>query len=619
MKTKRFTLLLAGMLSVSASFATDYYVSVDGAGTKDGSSWENAIDFASMYGKINDFDNGDVFYFQGGTYVPTAVTVITNKGYSFIGASTGTPTVFSGDLNGDGVANAGDANGLIAIQMNTINGNKEKHFVLKDLTFTGACITSEKNGALKIDNSGWVDVDNCIFDGNKSTFNGSNDCGGAACWSYRSTVNFKDCQFVYNESYARGGAVKLTSNNTDKSIKGYTTFERCLFANNSANNMGSAIFFNTGMELNIVNSVIKDNISGTEGEVGAIFTIGVDNTNDRQITIVNSIIAGNTGGAQVLGRKDANIRIANSIIVGDGENPAISISGTPKQMLSAGYNVIGKYNASGTPSWKTSDLVSDDNTLSSIFGANAVTDGPESAPYGATAEQLSAAVKDWNITQDLTVDMNGNPRGEVSVPGAVVAEPIKGNFTITDAKYATYYNDLGFVMPSEVKGGVVTDTKADGTLAVDYKYSSGSVVPAKSALLLKGAEKNYEVSLKLEETTEDANLLKGTSEEATTTSASTDAKFYKLANGSKGIGFYWASENGAAFINSANRAYLVVGSEVNAAKSFVFDDSVTDIGNIEVVLLSHPKVYNLQGVEVIGSAHLAKGVYIINGKKVIIK
>ena len=620
MKTKRFTLLLAGMLCASASFATDYYVSVDGAGNKDGSSWENAIDFATMYANINGYENGDVFYFQGGTYVvPTAVTVI-NNGYSFIGASTGAPTVFSGDLNGDGTTNTGDANGLMAIQLETVNGNKAKHFVLKGLTFTGACVTSANNAALKIDNSGWVDVENCVFNGNMSTFSGSKDCGGAACLALRSTVNFTDCQFINNESYARGGAVKLKS---DAGTKGYTTFNRCHFTGNRANNMGSAIFFNHGQELNIVNSIIENNTSETEGEVAAIFTIGAEEEAKvpylRQVTIVNSIIAGNKGGAQVLGRKDANVRIANSIIVGDGENPAISISGTPKQMLSAGYNIIGKYSASGTPSWKTSDLVSDNNTLSSIFGTNAVTDGPVEAPYGATAEQLSAAVKDWNITQDLTVDMNGNSRGTVSVPGAVVAKPLTTEIAMTDAKYATTYQDFGWVMPENLKGAIVTGANSGGVLTVDYKYNSGDVVPAKSALLLNGEEGNYKVALKLEDATTEENLLKGTSEETTTTSDDVNAKFYKLSDGSKGIGFYYGEENGAAFSNKANHAYLVIAGTANEAKAFSLADSVTGIKNLQVEGIADAAVYNLQGVKMGSSENLPKGVYIKNGKKFIVK
>lgn len=120
---KRFTLMLAGVLCASASFATDYYVSVEGSGEKNGSSWENAIAFTDMCGKINEYQNGDVFYFQGGTYyVPAKVPTVSN-GYSFIGATTGTPTVFSGDVNGDGVANEGDAPSLLFIQLATKNGS----------------------------------------------------------------------------------------------------------------------------------------------------------------------------------------------------------------------------------------------------------------------------------------------------------------------------------------------------------------------------------------------------------------------------------------------------------------------------------------------------------------
>ena len=54
---KRFTFMLAGVLCASASFATDHYVSVEGSGEKDGSSWENAIAFTEMCGKINEYEN----------------------------------------------------------------------------------------------------------------------------------------------------------------------------------------------------------------------------------------------------------------------------------------------------------------------------------------------------------------------------------------------------------------------------------------------------------------------------------------------------------------------------------------------------------------------------------
>lgn len=613
---KRFTLMLAGVLCASASFATDYYVSVDGSGEKSGSSWENAIAFTEMCGKINEYQNGDVFYFQGGTYyVPAKVPTVSN-GYSFIGATTGTPTVFSGDVNGDGVATEGDASTLLFIQLATKNGDTSKHFVLKNITFTGAYVNQTRTSALRVDNSGWVDVQNCIFDKNISVYSKDNNHGGPACLLERSTVNFTDCKFTNNESVGRGGAIKLTS---DVSTKGYTNLLRCLVSGNKAKTLGSAIFFNHGQELNIINSVITENVSGTEGEVGAIFSIGADSNYARQITLINSTVAGNMGGAQVLGRKDAAIRIANSIIVGDGTTPAISLQEKPKQVLSKGYNIIGMYQVddASTTAWKTSDFVSDDNTLSSIFGSNAVTNGPLAAPYGATQVQMEAIAKGWSLGQDLKQDINGVSRGDIAVPGAVVAEPLKGKFRITDAQYATYYHDFGYMMPEGVKGGVVTDAKVEGTLVVNYKYGSGSVVPAKSALLLNGAKNDYEVALKLEETSEDVNLLKGTSYESLTTSDKAGAKFYKLANDKdKGIGFYWGAENGAAFTNSANKAYLAVAGEASAAKGFALGGVDTGIKEVTEVGKMAGKIYNLQGMQQKG---LQKGICIVNGKKFVVK
>ena len=614
---KRFTLMLAGVLCASASFATDYYVSVEGSGEKSGSSWENAIAFTEMYSNINTkYQNGDVFYFQGGTYyVPAKVPTVSN-GYSFIGATTGTPTVFSGDVNGDGVATEGDASTLLFIQLATKNGDTSKHFVLKNITFTGAYVNQTRTSALRVDNSGWVDVQNCIFDKNISVYSKDNNHGGPACLLERSTVNFTDCKFTNNESVGRGGAIKLTS---DVSTKGYTNLLRCLVSGNKAKTLGSAIFFNHGQELNIINSVITENVSGTEGEVGAIFSIGADSNYARQITLINSTVAGNMGGAQVLGRKDAAIRIANSIIVGDGTTPAISLQEKPKQVLSKGYNIIGMYQVddASTTVWKTSDFVSDDNTLNSIFGNNAVTNGPVAAPYGATQVQMEAIAKGWSLGQDLKQDINGVSRGDIAVPGAVVAEPLKGKFGITDAKYATYYHDFGYMMPEGVKGGVVTDAKVEGTLVVDYKYGSGSVVPAKSALLLNGAKNDYEVALKLEETSEDVNLLKGTSYESLTTSDKAGAKFYKFANDKdKGIGFYWGADNGAAFTNSANKAYLAVAGEASAAKGFALGGVDTGIKEVTEVGKMAGKIYNLQGMQQKG---LQKGICIVNGKKFVVK
>lgn len=631
---KRFTFMLAGVLCASVSFAADHYVSVDGSGVKDGSSWENAIAFTEMYSNINTkkYENGDVFYFQEGTYVPSDAKGIT-KGYTFIGGfpstmtgtnhelpsyPSATPTVFNGENKKSGLLTFGT------------DGTKDwavtSSVRIQGIEFTGVSIVNggKNQSALKLIRCKDVQVENCRFYENISkAVKTDGDTGGPASLSVSSIVVFRNCQFFNNSSNGRGGAVKLKG--TVKGV-GETTFDGCLFKENSVGCMGSAIFMNHGKEMNIVNTIIEGNNATDEsGELGAVFVVTPGDYKDM-VRIANSTIAGNKGGAQVVGRNGADIMIANSIIVGDVDTPAIRIAdknnvSDPKsrQSLSCGYNIIGKYvgKTASAPAWKTSDFVSDDNTLNSIFGTNAVTDGPVAAPYGATQEQMEEIATSWSLGKDLKQDINGTSRGDIAVPGAVVAEPLKGKFGITDAKYATYYHDFGYIMPEGVKGGVVTDAKVEGTLVVDYKYGSGSIVPAKSALLLNGAKNDYEVALKLEETSKDVNLLKGTSEESLTTSDEAGAKFYKFANDKdKGIGFYWGADNGAAFTNSANKAYLAVAGEASAAKGFALGGVDTGIKEVTEVGKMAGKIYNLQGMQQKG---LQKGICIVNGKKFVVK
>lgn len=116
---------------------TKHFVRAASSGTGDGLSWDNATDFTTFYTKFinGTYEDGDQFYIAEGTYVVPSVTVeaLQNKGFSFMGgydaALTGTDlpdvdyslhrTVISGDINGNGVQDAGDAQCLFAIQTNT--------------------------------------------------------------------------------------------------------------------------------------------------------------------------------------------------------------------------------------------------------------------------------------------------------------------------------------------------------------------------------------------------------------------------------------------------------------------------------------------------------------------
>ena len=118
------------------------------------------------------------------------------------------------------------------------------------------------------------------------------------------------------------------------------------------------------------------------------------------------------------------------------------------------------------------------------------------------------------------------------------------------------------------------------------------------------------------------NLLHGSVAEAMTNVEGAKA-YYKFANPTEArLGFYYGAENGGAFTNSAHKAYLAVKTETLSQKrGFSFDSMTTGINQV-VANAEHAKttvIYDLNGRRVNSLNAAAKGVYIVNGKKVIVK
>ena len=147
MNLKKNLLSVAGILLPAMVMAANYYV-VPGikASGKDGSSWENALTMYDIFAndaqykkKESDskYKHGDVFFLAGGTYINSMLGGNTGgddvricHGYTFVGGCdpakgevtkwptypSSTPTVFSGDLNEDGVPSEGDMCNLICVR-----------------------------------------------------------------------------------------------------------------------------------------------------------------------------------------------------------------------------------------------------------------------------------------------------------------------------------------------------------------------------------------------------------------------------------------------------------------------------------------------------------------------
>ena len=189
--------------------------------------------------------------------------------------------------------------------------------------------------------------------------------------------------------------------------------------------------------------------------------------------------------------------------------------------------------------------------------------------------------------------------------------------------YGTYSNSKAFVVPSDIEVSEVGVT--DGKLALTA-YNTGDVVPANTGVLITALEAgDYIVDYSAAAGTSvlgSDNKLKASGDAGISAEDMNEAntKFYRLTmhDGSK-LGFWWGAEEGTAFDIAANKAYLAV-PDIQAAnvQGFVFGDETTGLSE-ELRVKSEefaPVVYDLQGRRV---AQTAKGLYIVNGKKVIIK
>lgn len=211
-----------------------------------------------------------------------------------------------------------------------------------------------------------------------------------------------------------------------------------------------------------------------------------------------------------------------------------------------------------------------------------------------------------------------------------VSEPTTGSFSITDAGFATYYTDKAFVMPENVQGGIVTKANNETSqLTVSYNYQPGTVVPAKTPIVLKGEKGDYTVNYTTsEETAPAGNMLYGADNvdaDGMTFVEGTNVKYYKLALGNDGkCGFYWGAADGAAFEYTANRAFLAIditdASQAPEGFSLDGDGGTTGIDGVMNGNDDSQKIYTITGVYAGKSLDkLPKGIYIVGGKKVAVK
>jgi len=203
-----------------------------------------------------------------------------------------------------------------------------------------------------------------------------------------------------------------------------------------------------------------------------------------------------------------------------------------------------------------------------------------------------------------------------------VLEP--ASVTMGEDGYATYYNWHGYKLPEGVTAYAVSKTEND-KIQLLQAYAAGEEVAKSVGLVLKGeANATYRFELLPFATAEApaSNLLKGVHNTVTIQAEDEDCYYYKLAKSDNGLGFYWGATDGGVFELTANKAYLPIAKEnTNQAKFFgISGQETTDISKVNNDAYMPAMIYTINGMRINGDySRLSKGVYIINGKKVLVK
>lgn len=529
MRTKIYFLAMFALLAEVQSEvkATNWFVKANATESGEGTSWDSPVSGADFSAALaaGFFVEGDVVYMSGGIYMPGVAgeSFQVTNGITIQGGfptdlhgteipkltyPTATPTVFSGDLNGDAMVNSGDIQNIMRI-------SSPKPVTIQGIQFTCSYYEGTDDyeaGAVFVYNTETT-LKNCLFDKNISAYN-----GGSALANQGAKIHAIDCVFTNNSALSKGGATRLSSATIDD-VKIYpvSVFERCLFDGNSnsltsAGKYGGAIQITSGTCW-LINSTVMNNQAYSNGA-------GISVGDGYSLYVISSTLGNNTCsrigldaskpysyGSSIRMEKEANIHIANSICVevtdeGTKTNPTFYTEGLTKNasnlIFSGGNNALGtflvapaSYDDQFTTIWKGTDM--NGQQFADVFGSNTLkgqggfskTIATNPVLEGAAVSDLTALLTAWNcpVAADVTVDQRGYSRSAITEVGAYdskgsavtsIAPAVSANdasalISLGNGRYSIH-NNMSDVRVFNISGSLI------GTYAQDETINLSSFV-----------------------------------------------------------------------------------------------------------------------------------------------
>lgn len=394
---------------------------------------------------------------------------------------------------------------------------------------------------------------------------------------------------------------------------------------------GTATLTDTNTAEVIINNTTKLRAIAIDG--GA--TAGEEKSSTYVVLDENIMSEEKTSFAVTSGKVVSDISFA-SYTGGAGTDPANYNSGIRLYQIS-GSNAYGGYITLTAPTGFTIKLVQ--ITTTSTYTTCPVTYTEGTNMDVSTNESYSLAKSStYTIsTNNNTVNifcLGSGSSQRLEIGGIKVYYVGSGNITLAEActdgvaYYGTYSNSHAFVVP---EGLTVSEINVvDGKLVVS-NYAEDAVVPKNTGVMVSSTtfgnkaitftgKAGSVLGTNCLKASGDAGIAAGAME-----SAAPSCKYYRLtmhnpATENK-IGFWWGAPDGGAFDVAANKAYLAVPDGANARSGFNLfgDDDTTGIEAVDVNTENANvarEYYNLNGQRI---ANPSKGLYIVNGKKVIIK